>query len=149
MAKRFTDTDIWEEDWYYELSLEYKMFWFYLKDTCDHAGIWRPKTRAFMSAIDVEISLDKALEYFNNGKQRIRILPNGKWFIEDFFAFQYSSKTSVCRLNLKNRVHKSVFGLYQENDISISTIRGLKEVVDDGSGFTYTPEDFEVKLGSS
>ena len=88
MAKRFTDTEIWEDDWFYELSVEYKLFWFYLKDNCDHAGIWKPKTRAFKSMTDVEVNLDKALQYFNTGKQRIRVLHSGNWFLEDFFYFQ-------------------------------------------------------------
>ena len=138
MAKRFTDTGIWDEDWFYELSLEYKLFFFYLKDSCDHAGIWKPKTRAFMSATDVEISLEKALEYLNTGKKRVRVLPNGKWFIEDFFAFQYGS-----RINLNNRVHQSVLQCYQDNDISIGSVRGIKQAMREGDPLIYSPDEFE------
>ena len=47
-----------------ELSPEYKLFWFYIKDNCDHAGMWKPKIRAFKSATGIEIDLDKALEGF-------------------------------------------------------------------------------------
>ena len=42
MAKRFHDTEIWKEDWFLSLPLNYREFWFYILDSCDHAGIWKP-----------------------------------------------------------------------------------------------------------
>jgi len=127
MSKRFTDTAIWEDDWFYELSPEYKLFWFYVKDTCDHAGIWKPKIKYFKSIADVEINLDKALEYFNKDKQRVRVLSAGYWLVEDFFYFQYSYKNKT--INLNNRVHKSVYDLYMKHLIALSTINGLEKII--------------------
>lgn len=41
MAKRFGDTDIWKKQrWFRKLSPEYKLAFCYIKDQCDHAGIW-------------------------------------------------------------------------------------------------------------
>ena len=40
MAKRFTDTDKWKKQFIKGLPLEYKMFWLYILDECNHAGIW-------------------------------------------------------------------------------------------------------------
>ena len=42
MAKRFTDTEIWEQDWFIDLPNKYKLLWNYIKDKCDNVGIWRP-----------------------------------------------------------------------------------------------------------
>ena len=141
MAKRFTDINIWEDDWFYELSVEYKLFWFYIKDNCDHAGLWKPKTRAFKNVSDVEIDLDKDLEYFNMGKQRIRVLGSGYWFLEDFFLFQYV-KTAKS-INLNNKVHNSVYELYLKNDIKVSSVRGINHVID-ASGNIYEAEYFDA-----
>jgi hypothetical protein len=124
MGKRFTETTIWDDDWFYELSPEYKLFWFYVKDNCNHAGIWQPKIRAFKAATDADVDLDKALSYFNMGKNRVRVLPNGRWYIEDFYQFQYGHV-----LNVRNRVHKSVLDQFLENGVSMSSIVGLTEII--------------------
>lgn len=145
MAKRFTETTIWDDDWFYELSPEYKLFWFYIKDNCDHAGVWKPKTRAFKAATDVEIDLNKALEYYNINKTRIRVLKNGYWFIEDFFSFQYSNKLK--QLNINNRVHKSILDVYISMGIPLSSIRGLETIRMD-NGDIINSYEFEVNLGS-
>lgn len=145
MAKRYTETTIWDDDWFYELSPEYKLFWFYIKDNCDHGGVWKPKTRAFKSATDVEIDLDKALEYFNMNKTRIRVLKNGYWFIEDFFHFQYAGRDG--KLNLKNRVHKSILDIYISMGIELSSIKGLNKIEVEAGG-TVDAYEFEVNLRS-
>src|SRR3990167_10770292 len=41
MARRLTDTEKWKDDWFINLPLIEKMFWIYLLDNCDHAGIWK------------------------------------------------------------------------------------------------------------
>ncbi len=140
MSKRFTDVNIWEDDWFYELSPEYKLFWFYIKDNCDHAGIWKPKTRAFKSVTDIEIDLKKALTYFNMSKPRVRVLSNGYWFLEDFFFFQYV-KTAKS-LNLCNRVHKSVFDIYLKMGVLPSSVRGIDYIVGENKE-KYAVGDYE------
>ena len=40
MAKRFTDTGKWKKKWIRQLDPKYKLFWFYLLDNCDHAGVF-------------------------------------------------------------------------------------------------------------
>ena len=47
MSKRDTDTELWSEDWFLDLSDAEMLFWFYLKDRCDHAGFWRPNFKIF------------------------------------------------------------------------------------------------------
>jgi hypothetical protein len=144
MAKRFTETTIWDDDWFYELSPEYKLFWFYIKDNCNHGGIWQPKIRAFKSVSDTDVDLNKALEYFNMGKQRIRVLGNGRWFIEDFFLFQNGHI-----MNLTNRVHKSILELIFENYIPVSSIKGLNEIKiskDKDHTLSWTVSEFEILI---
>jgi len=123
--KRFTETTIWDEDWFLNMPKEYKLFWFYLKDKCNHTGIWRPNIMLFEATIGVKGDLKKAIDFFNSNKERIKILSSGHWYILDFFTFQYGDT-----FNPANRVHKSIQDIYKQEDINLTSIRGLKEVKD-------------------
>ena len=128
MSKRFHDTDIWDEDWYLDMPLEYRSFWGYVCDKCDHAGIWRPNVRRFNADIENAIDLDTALTFFNTDKTRIVPLESGHWMILDFVPFQYGKS-----LNKNNRVHLSVFNRLNDLEVNLGSIRGLKEVKEGSS----------------
>tara|TARA_R110001592_G_scaffold221828_3_gene476760 strand:- start:21610 stop:22236 length:627 start_codon:yes stop_codon:yes gene_type:complete len=115
MAKRFTETMKWNEDWYLDLSLADKLFWIYVCDNCDHAGIFKPNKRMFELLIGNEINVESFLDNVNLNKPRICVLANGRWFLTGFIEFQYGNK-----LNPNNRVHKSILKLLNENDISLN-----------------------------
>lgn len=125
MAKRFHSTEIWKEDWFLDMPNEYKLFWFFLLSSCDHAGLFKVNLKSFCALLDVEISTEKALHFFNKGKERIRKVNGSMWLIEDFFSFQYGQN-----LNLNNRVHKSIEESYDKHGVKLGSIRGLKEVKD-------------------
>lgn len=100
MAKRFTDTEKWKKQFIKSLSTIHKLFFFYLLDDCDHAGIWHvePEIAAIRIGENVDIAevkgfLGKHIIEFDNGE---------KWFIPYFVEFQYGE--------LKDNVnaHKSV-----------------------------------------
>lgn len=112
MAKRFTDTTKWNEDWYLDLSLPSKMFWIYVCDNCDHAGIFKPNKRMFELLVGEKINSTKFLETINQDKPRIMVLGNGRWYLTGFIEFQYGSN-----LNPNNRVHKSILKVLNSNDI--------------------------------
>ena len=128
MSKRFHDTDIWDEDWYLDMPLEYRSFWGYVCDKCDHAGIWRPNVRRFNADIENAIDLDTALTFFNTDKTRIVPLESGHWMILDFVPFQYGKS-----LNKNNRVHLSVFNRLNDLEVNLGSIRGLNEVKEGSS----------------
>ena len=126
MAKRYHDTEIWKQDWYIELPHEYRELWHWIKDTCDHAGIWKPNKALFERLLGEKVNLKKALSYYNKGKKRIRVLPNGRWFLEDFISFQYLSRADY--LNPHNRLHLSIINILLNNEVNLSSIRGLKDL---------------------
>jgi hypothetical protein len=125
MAKRFFATELWGEDWFLEMPNEYKLFWFYIIAECDHAGLFKVNLRSFCGLLEVKVTPTEAIKYFNSGKERIRIISDSVWFIEDFFTFQYGPK-----FNSDNRVHESISKLYQKNNIELTSLRGLKGVTD-------------------
>jgi len=123
MAKRFTDTEIWKQDWFIDIPIDYKLFWFYLKDNCDHSGIFKVNLTLFCRLYEVKVNSIDALNYFNSDKERIIPLNEKKWFLPDFFIFQYGTK-----MNLNNKVHKSIYNLYKTNGIELTSCRGLKDL---------------------
>lgn len=123
MSKRFTDTDIWDEDWYVALPNKYKLLWNYVKDRCDNVGIWRPNKIIAQKLIDEDINLNDFLNLINSEKERIKVLPSGKWFVKYFFIFQYGEKFSP-----SSPVHKSALKQLVANGIHIN------EVLNGGAG---------------
>ena len=99
MAKRFTDSDKWKKRWFRQLPNDEKVFWMYLLDQCDHAGIWEVDfdlASYFCGEIDekkIRRTFKKQFVEFDNGK---------RWFIKDFIQFQYNE------LNPNANAHKSV-----------------------------------------
>jgi len=124
MAKRFRSTDLWQEDWFIDMPMAYKLLWDYMLSSCDHAGIFKVNLRMFAAAADPEVNIkitcDEALSYFNRDKVRVRALSDRIWYVEDFFYFQYGET-----LNINNKVHKSALEIYDKQGISIDSLRGV------------------------
>lgn len=121
--KRFTETTIWEQDWYLELPLKYMKFWDYVKDKCNHAGVFKPEKKIFEIIIRDKIDLPEAIKMFNNGKERVVVLKNGRWLLPHFISFQQGSK-----LNLNNSFHRSIHKQLLDDGVSVKQVRGLAEV---------------------
>lgn len=127
MAKRFTDTTKWNEDWFLELSNSYKLFWIYICDNCDHAGIFKPNKRIFELIVGEKMNVTDFLESCNLDKVRIVELENGRWYLTGFISFQYGGK-----LNINNRVHKSILSVLTKNNITwVDDVKPQLELVED------------------
>lgn len=100
MAKRFTDTEKWKKEWFRELSPKMKCAWEYLRDQCDHAGIWDADFNLMKFMIGEEVTREEVEKAFCG---RIHKLQNGKkYLLLGFVKFQYKA------LNPGNRTHESV-----------------------------------------
>lgn len=119
MAKRLTDTEIWDQDWYIDLPSKYKLLWNYIKDKCDYVGIWRPNKGIAQRIIGEPLNLDEFLGFVNVGKPRIIALPTGRWFLRDYFIFQYGDVFSPTSL-----IHKGALKQLVSNGIHITEVLG-------------------------
>lgn len=117
MAKRFTDTDIWDQDWFIDLPNKYKLLWNYIKDKCDNVGIWRPNKSVLQKIIGEPLGLDEFLQFVNIEKERLKVLPSGRWWLKDFFIFQYGDKFSPT-----SQVHKGALKTLVQNGIHLNEI---------------------------
>ena len=88
MAKRFTDSTKWNDDWFFNLKNEEKLAWIYILDTCDHAGIWKKNLRLLNFQIGSNFVEDDLNKVF--ATKFIEI--NDKWFIPKFIKFQYGKQ---------------------------------------------------------
>jgi hypothetical protein len=109
VAKRFTDSDKWKKVWFRKLNNDQKVFWIYLLDQCDHAGIWEVDFELagyFCNGInekEMRDVLQKQYHEFDDGK---------RWFIKDFISFQYGE------LNPNVNAHKSVIARLSKHQLN-------------------------------
>lgn len=89
-----------------------KIFWIYLCDTCDHAGIWRVNFKVASSIIGSILDRQSSLKALGD---RVRVLSEDKWMLAKFVPFQYPKG-----LNEKNSAHRGVLKLLKDNNIDSS-----------------------------
>mgnify|MGYP007083429594 FL=1 len=104
MAKRFTDTHIWKNQrWFRKLSPTHKLVFFYIKDQCSHAGIWKIDCSDILDDLGIEdFDLSVFIESVNTEfdkisgkkikKERLKLLENNNLWITGFIQFQYQGK---------------------------------------------------------
>lgn len=121
MAKRFTDTDKWKKTFIKSLPTEYKLFWLFIIDDCDNAGIWHVELEVAEARLGIKLSIEKIRGFF---KERIVEFDGGtKMFVPDFVDFQYGS------LNAANKAHKSVIDKLSKYNLMghISPLQGAMD----------------------
>ena len=85
MARRFTATEKWTDDWFLSLTNDNRIIWQYLIDTCSTAGLIKPSMRHLNFCCNTNIT-EEDLKIIFNG----RLLPVGDYyFIPKFISFQY------------------------------------------------------------
>lgn len=102
MGKRFTDTEKWRKPFVRTLSVEEKLFWFYLLDKCSNAGIWTIDFE--LAEFEIGISLDR-IHLTKKLAEKIIVIDEGrKWFIPSFLEFQQPNGLST-----DGNFHKTIF----------------------------------------
>lgn len=122
MAKRFTDTEKWKKKWLRALKAEYKLFWVFICDDCNHAGIWDVDMDVANIRLGTSFTEKEILDAFN--EKIISIDDGNKWFVPKFVDFQYGE------LNPDNRVHNSVINLLSKEGAYKGLINPLQRVKD-------------------
>lgn len=112
MAKRFTDTLIWEKEWFMKLSPKHKCLIRYLFDRCDASGVWEPNWT--LASIYIGEKCDSSdLMVIND---HIQILPSKKILITDFISFQYGKLSEKCA------GHIPVFKAIEKNKLTLDRV---------------------------
>lgn len=135
MAKRFTDTDKWKDEWYTELSSDYKIIWQYLLDTCDNAGIYKRNIKLLNYYCNTNVSAEEILKVFN---KRVSQLADDKWLINKFCVYQYGNDF----LESTNKAVLSAVKILEQNNI----IKWTGKLIDYPYGKTDIRQRKEYKV---
>lgn len=135
MPKRFTDTDIWEKEWFMSLSPDHKCLVKYVRDKCDLAGVWKPNYTLASYVIGSKVT-EEILLGIDEGKQ-FQKLPDCKILCVDFVRFQYGTE-----LNPNSPIHKKVLDILERYDINY----GTKEIENRSIFIKPTQEQVEAEM---
>jgi len=86
MPKRLTDNTKWRDPWFADLEPRQKLFYLYLLDACDHAGVWKCNFRLASFEIGQQYEESECLGFLSG---RVEVLPNGYWYLTKFISYQY------------------------------------------------------------
>ena len=109
MAKRFTDTELWDKPWFMELKPKLKCLIKMVRDKCDLCGVWNPNWQLASMYVGEKVS-EKELLAIDGGRQFAKI-DGGKIFCIGFIQFQYGS------LSEKSPVHRKIIGMLDNHKI--------------------------------
>jgi len=114
MSKRFTATEKWSDPWFCSLTPLNKLFWIYLVENCNHAGIWQvnfPLVRFHLGEFifDEEIFEDRIIK-----------ISDYKWYIPKFVEFQYGE------LQPDSRTHASVINILKKEGVYKGYTKGMQ-----------------------
>lgn len=100
MAKRQIENTIFEETWFMDLPMHYKMLVLYFFITSDHAGLGNLNFVIINTILGYEYKKDEALEVL---KEHIQEYKPGKYHLIKFMDFHYTedNKSKVYQSALK------------------------------------------------
>lgn len=109
MRKRLHNVDRWREPFIKGLKTEYKLLLMYIKDQCDHAGVWIFEPDIAELRTGCSYDWDDVKEAFKG--HVFQIEDGQRWFIYDFLEDQYGE------FNENVRAHKSAIALLKKYKI--------------------------------
>jgi hypothetical protein len=101
VAKRFTDTELYDKAWFRKLPPRLKCAWEWLCKRCDLVGVWNIDMEKLSFEVGEEITLEDLESAFE-----VQVFDGDKLFLPGFVAFQYGDESG--RLSPRNRFHLSV-----------------------------------------
>lgn len=106
--KRMTDTEIWDKEWFMELTPKLKCLMRYLFDRCDASGMWKPNWKLASLHVGETVSMNDVKQLPCDQYEII----GGKIFLPGFISFQYG------KLSEASPAHKPIFKAIEENNLS-------------------------------
>lgn len=109
MAKRQVENTIFEEVWFMELPLQYKMLMLYFFITSDHAGLGNLNFTIINTLLGYEFNKTEVLDVLS---KHIREYKDGKYQIIKFMEFHYndSNKSQVYKSAIKRLKNEGLVG---------------------------------------
>lgn len=109
MAKRFTDTEMWDKEWFMLLPCKIKCLVKFVRDKSDLSGVWSPNWIIAKTYIGENVTEDDLLAV--DGGNQFKKIDNGKIFCLGFIEFQYGT------LSEKSPVHRKIIQILNTHSI--------------------------------
>jgi hypothetical protein len=152
MSKRFTDTGIWDQSWFLELSPEGKNVWQFLEKSCDCGGIWKIDIPEMKRKIGYKINnLTDFLKEVNRDynkltgepvkRNRVMLIANDtKLWLTGFISFQYEKGTSGVNAGIP-AIKGALNRLRDENIYEYAIKEGFVRVKGEGESMILNKEE--------
>lgn len=101
MAKRYTDTELYDREAFLVLPPRLKVAWEILNKRCNFFGVWQISMTKLSFEVGEAVTLEELQKNF-----KVRVIDGDKLYIEGFVAFQYGDDRG--RLSQGSKFHKSV-----------------------------------------
>ena len=126
MSKRFIDTEIFEDEWFMQLSVEAKLLYVYLFTKCDHAGLIKLNIRLCEFATGIRTVENNLIEL---DRRVIRIEgEENLYFLPKFFKRQYPKYPENAFRAATSAVDKlKDLGLWDEINNKVRVTKELKQ----------------------
>ena len=118
MAKRFIDTELFDDPWYMDLSKEAKLLWVYVITKCDHAGIISYNKKLWKFQTDIE-QIETVIKELGN---RLISVTEEYFFIPNYIKYQYPNFP-----NSKVKQQQSALEILNKFNININSYLTLKK----------------------
>ena len=116
--RRWTETTKWQDRWFRRLVPTSKLFYLYLLDECDEAGVWEIDFDLFAVMSGISISPESLIEDLGN---RIQVLEGEQILVRKFLPYQ-QPKGLQAHVPLHQKIQRrlDVHGLvYDEGRVSL------------------------------
>jgi hypothetical protein len=112
---RLSNPSLWDRDWFLDLEGRFQLFCLYIRDHCNCAGVWQPSFKRFEQATGFRINQSEYLAAANKDeKNRVIVLPSGKWWIVGFIEDQCNSGLT---LSPSSNFHKGIINSLEANEV--------------------------------
>lgn len=98
MAKRFTDTTKWRNEWFRTLPDKAKLSWIYLCDECDKSGIIRVDWGLASFQLGFKVTPDLFQIWFND---KVHFISEERILVVQFFEFQYATSKDTWSVKIE------------------------------------------------
>ena len=122
MAKRFTDSEKWKDAWFCDLPIHDKLFWVYILDDCNHAGIWKINMRLANFSIGYEYTLEGVIKALG---RRVFLINDDYLLVERFVHFQHPNG-----LNPKSKPQKAAIDMLLKHKVLDRVSKGYDNPID-------------------
>lgn len=113
MAKRFTDTHKWRNEWFRTLPVEARLAWIYLCDECESHGVIKLDYGLAAFQLGFSIEREKLIYWFGN---KIYFIDEEKLLILGFFEFQYGESKDSWTAKIRAQEKIENLGFVIENN---------------------------------